>query len=398
MKIAILGLVATIVGVSIGSSLAYVSYSNPGPDFKQLTQIEEDANFDSFDAPKVKPKEVAQAIEVLGGEDFDFGVMDRGETRTHSFTLKNNSDKTVTVEVKGTTCKCTVGDLEKSSIGPNETVDVNLEWVAKSSETEFKQTATIVTSHPAKPTILLNVYGKVLHIVQAFPANIAFSDVTVRESREQDFAVFGFKDDRLVIDEHRWSEPELEKYFEFEWRTAPQETVESHPDAKAAVICKIKMKEGMPLGPVSQTLELVTSSSRSGVLDIPIRARIVGDVSLTGSGYRDQTNILRLGPIARDRGLKKKLYLTVKGPHREEFEITAAKTDPEDVLLVEYGEPRELQGGRVKMYTIQFEVPPKARPVNYTGGEEHDNARAVFTTTHPDLKEIEVLVNFAVTE
>jgi hypothetical protein len=398
VKIAILGLVAAIVGVLLGSSVAYVGYSDPGPDFKLLSNVEEDANFDSFEVAKPNVEKVVPMVEVIGGEEFDFGVMDRGETRTHSFQLKNNSDKHVAVEVKGTTCKCTVGDLEKSSIGPGETVDVNLEWVAKSMETDFKQTATIKTSHPARPTILLNVFGKVLQIVQAFPPNVVFSDVTVRESREQEFMVYGFKDDRLVIEEYRWTEPETAEFFEFEWETAPKEIVDAEENAMAAVICKVKMKEGLPLGPINQTLELVTSSSRSGVLDIPVRARIVGDVSMTGTGYREITNVLRMGPISRSRGMKRKLFMTIKGPHREEFQVLGAKAEPADVLKVEYGEPRELQGGRVKMYTLQFEVPKDSRPVNLSGGEEHGLGKVVLSTNHPDLAEIEVKVNFAVTE
>ena len=44
-------------------------------------------------------------IEVVGGEEFDFGVMEPGSKGEHVFIVRNAGDYPMTLEVVGSTCK-----------------------------------------------------------------------------------------------------------------------------------------------------------------------------------------------------------------------------------------------------------------------------------------------------
>ena len=290
-----------------------------------------------------------------------------------------------------------MGQLENDVVPPDGSGEVTLEWVAKSLDVEFRQSATISTDSPHRPSIILSVYGRVLQIVQAIPPDVAFSDVPIRDAREAEFTLYGFKDESLSIIEHRWTDQETAGFFEFDWKPAGAEVVAQQPDAQAAALCTVKMKPGLPLGPVRQVLELVTNVS-TGVIDVPIQARIVGDVSISGAGFQDRTNTLRIGPVARETGVTRKLFMTIKGPYLEDFQITGWQTDPADVLQVQLGEVKLLRAGKVKMIPLEFSIPAGARPVNYSGGDEHPVAVAKITTTHPEIGEITIRVTFAITE
>ncbi len=379
-------------GLAVGYGAAFFSYADPGPDFAWIAADRGSADY----VAAVDRKPPPQLIEVVDGESYDFGVMDRGETRSHTFQICNHSTLPLKLDVGSTTCKCAVGKLKSDTIAPGGTGEVTLEWTARSLDTEFRQSATINTSNDFRPSILLSVYGRVLQIVQAVPADVAFSDVTIRDERTAKFMLYGFKDTELDIIEHRWVNQELADFFEFTYAPSEVDPLAREQGALAALACQVRMKPGLPLGPVRQLLELVTTASRSGVIDVPIRARVTGDVSLTGSSYNDTTNQLRLGPVRREAGLARKLFLTVKGPHAREFAIESVTTDPPDIFQVTWDEPRSLRGGVVRMIPLEVRIPAGVRSVNYSGGEEHPLARITLHTNHPDAKELGWDVRFMV--
>jgi len=395
VKTVLLALCSSLLGLAAAGGMVFWSYSDLGPDFDWIeADVPSYKNYE-HEQPEQRPQKM---VEVIGGEEYDFGVMDRGETRKRVFVIKNNTDEPIQLTKGPSTCKCAVHTLEKNLLPPGGQCNIDLEWTAKSLDTEFRQSATINTTSSARPKILLSVFGRVLQIVQPVPRDIAFSDVTVRDSREGEFTLFGFKDADLEILEYRWTFPETAEYFEFEYTLAPNERLAERDDAVAAIDCKVRMKPGLPLGPVRQALEIVTSSAPLGAIDVPVRARIVGDISLHGKGYNDRINQIILGPVSRMTGRKFKMFMMVKGPHAPNFEVTKISCDPPNLFLVDVAEPRELRDGAVRMFPIAIEIPAGAKPVNYSGGDEHPLARLTFETSHPETAEIGLDIRFAIVE
>ena len=396
MKTALACIIAIALGIGAGVTAGLLTYSNPGPDFVWMNKplIYEVTDPDAVTSAGV------QSIDVVDGPEFDFGVMDRGETRTHTFFIKNNTSAPMYPKVTGTTCKCTVGDLEDDHIGPGEEGKVKLEWVAKSLDTEFRQTATIETRNEVRPDVALSVFGRVIQMVDARPRNLAFSDISVRDERSAEFVVYAFKDDRLVVIEDEWVKPELGEFFEFKWRTAPDDVVEEMEDASSAIIGTVTIKPGMPLGRITQGLKLKTNSSKAGAIEIPVFANIVGDITISGERYSKQTEAVMLGPVNSREGAETKVSMMVKGKHAPDFEVSDIVVDPADekILSVSIDEVKSFRDGMIKMFPLRIAVPTGATSANYSGGSEHPTATIKLKTNHPDAEELTISVIFSVVE
>jgi hypothetical protein len=106
-------------------------------------------------------KTTAGKVEVVNGPDLDFGTMVKGSKRNHKFILKNVGDEEVRVWYMSSTCKCTVGKLDKKTLAPDESTEVDLEWTVEGLLDEFAQTATIGTSAVDQEEIKLTIHGRV---------------------------------------------------------------------------------------------------------------------------------------------------------------------------------------------------------------------------------------------
>ena len=383
-------------GASLGLGVAFQAYSSPGPDLEWMRTAQPSLKSYADQAKTSIPP--TELVQVVDGAEFDFGVMDRGATMNHTFLIRNNGQRPLELRVGETTCKCTVGELAENIVPPGETGEVKLEWTAKVAGTEFRQSATIHTSSSVRPTVLLSVFGEIHQMVEAVPMDVAFSDVTVRDERVGEFVLFSYEEDPLDIVEHRWTNPEFASFFEFSYEPTEVDPVAMNEDARSALRCLVTLKPGLPLGPVRQNLELVTSASRDGMLDIPVRVRVVGDIRLNGRDYNDTSNRWNLGPISQAEGGEYKLFLTVKGPYVETFTVEEAVAEPADIFEISMDEARSLRGGAVKMVPIHVRVPPGVRPVNFSGGDQYDYARITLHTNHPETPEIAFDVKLVVME
>lgn len=393
MKTTIFAVFALLLGAGSGAAIAWIQYADPGDQYEHLLGIgEPPAEVDD-------PTPSHASLVVEGGEEFDFGVMERDQTREHTFTIRNMGTESVKLEISETTCKCAVGELENDTIPPGGLGRVTLEWIAKSYETEFRQSATIKTTSTEHPQIILSVFGRVLHLVQPQPRTIAFSDLPAKESRSADFRLYGFNGSDFQVLESTWEAPETAEYFEFSCEPASEEIVGEMQDADACLLCKVTVKPGLDMGPFEQLLRIKTNVSETGIVEIPIRGRVVSDLSIVGARYNKNSGIVRMGLVSQSEGEKRhRLHVLVKGPHRENVRLAKGEIDPADVLDVEIGEPRILNEGAVYMYPIDLLVRPGEKPISRLDAESQEPGNVTIETTHPDIRRMQLRVSFAVTQ
>ncbi len=387
MKISLL-IVANIgLGLALGSGLAFLALGDPGPDFDWMHRPNPvGVNADSDE----------ETIFVVGGDEYDYGVMDRGATRSHTFIIHNATSEPVRPKVTSTTCKCTVGELVDKLIPPGGQGKVTLEWEARSLDEEFRQSATVATSNDVRPDIVLSVYGRVIQMVSVKPRSIAFSDVTVRDTRVGECVIFSNKHDDLTVSDFYWTDKDTEEFFEVSWKQATADVIAREPDAKTAVVVTVTMKPGLPLGTVYQRLNLKLSVSEAGSVDVPIMANVVGDVLIQGNDYAARNSTLKFGPVARGKGKESKLHLSFKGDFAKEVEILDVETDPQDALAVDVGDVRLLREGRIALIPMTVRVVPDAPVANYLGGGSHAVGKIRLKTNHPDAQDLVINVVFAV--
>ncbi|PQO30867.1 DUF1573 domain-containing protein [Blastopirellula marina] len=143
--------------------------------------------------PKTTEPEKHPKVEVDRTE-FNFGTMERFESSTHTFTIRNVGDAPLQLEVGPSSCSCTLAGLEESGVQPGEETHIKLEWTLKFKEGPFRQTATILTNDPDRPEILFAVEGFTQEAVKFTPSTLVFSEIPVgsRQTRAVEIAPSAF--------------------------------------------------------------------------------------------------------------------------------------------------------------------------------------------------------------
>ena len=119
----------------------------------------------------------------------DFGLMDPHATATHAFEIRNEGEHPLALDIKKTSCKCTVGSLESGLLQPGETTTVTMTWNTGYEEDEYQQTATVVTNDPRAKTIELTVKGQV-RAELVMPKELAFRISDLAEATQASFVVY----------------------------------------------------------------------------------------------------------------------------------------------------------------------------------------------------------------
>lgn len=392
MKVSLLGLIAILIGIASGITVARMRLNDAGDDYRRLVlrPLERDA------APIVT---AFPRVETPNGTEIRFGVMDLGDTMSHAFRFQNVGNGPLTLEVVETTCKCTVGELKEDSILPGNETDVTLTWEPVEYARDFRQEATIHTNDPDRRVIVLSIVGTVMPSVMASPESLVVQNLRVGQTGETTGRIFSYQSQELKVKDHHWLVSETAKSFEAEFHELDAETLASEKHATAGVGFTVKILDGLPLGSFHQKLrvDLVADSQTS--LDIPINGTLVGDISIAGAGFISHRNLLRLGPISQNSGKKTRLLFLIKGPHRETTQLSIKSVEPDDILQVNLSEPSARNEGAVYLIKCDLEIPQGSRFANYLGtSSQHPYAQIVLATTHPDVPEIKIQVAFAIIE
>src|SRR5262245_23470653 len=116
MRILSVVIVAAFVGILVGGALAYVQVSMdpdatgmPGDKPATALTLPGDAN-----APQAR----------VDAATYNFGTMQQGRQKSHTFVFKNLGASPLTLHVGKPTCKCTVGSVTDKPIPPGETGSV----------------------------------------------------------------------------------------------------------------------------------------------------------------------------------------------------------------------------------------------------------------------------------
>ena len=99
---------------------------------------------------------------VVGGTEYDFGIMEQGQESEHIFTIRNDGEAPLRLAAnyKGAnTCECTIGKLAKDVVEPGQTVQVTVAWGVKKPAIGFAHSARIRTNDPALLTIPFLIKG-----------------------------------------------------------------------------------------------------------------------------------------------------------------------------------------------------------------------------------------------
>lgn len=397
MKYFLFILTFTALGIVAGAAASYRDLARIGRPADELVAAHIDerlAKSAAYNPALPHPRAIADEL------GFNFGQMERGSTKSHAFTIRNNGDMPLQLEKESTSCKCTLSGLDKDTIQPGEIATVTLEWTADTDQSKFRQTATIKTNDPGHPTLKFAVEGEIVQAIRVDPSELVINKIA-GEERAYEARVTSANFANLEIVGHSFEDPATAQYFGVEYRTlAPAELGAPYPDAPlplGGALVTVSLKPGLPLGRVRQTIRLATNLPQKPEVSLPVRASIEGDVSIVGGGaWRRGSMTLDLGVINMGQAMEEDLKVLVRGPHRDQTRLEIKRVVPEGVQA-ELGETKALADGRVLQTPLVVRLPTNLPAMSYLGNNGR-YGELVLGTGHPDAPEVVIRLKFAIQE
>lgn len=338
-----------------------------------------------------EPTGKAAKVQITGGTTHDFGTMQQGSKKTHTFMFKNIGTAPMNLELGPTSCRCTIGNLKDSKLQPGEETGVTLEWKATGVLDEFSQTATIITNDPDHRNVLLTVRGIVARTILIEPPVISLGDISVGENAQRTAYVFGYGEVPLEIKKVVWGDERTANMVDIQVTPVEVdlEKFPHHSRAKGAAKIDLTIKNGMILGPINSRLVVDTNIENVSNVDVSVTGTVVGDIQfLPNPSFEPERNVLEFETVPHGVGATRKLFLSVQGEHRDSFTLEVAEIVPAESVQVSIGEPTRQQNRTI--YPITCTVPKEAPPAMFPGTSSKNFGKVVFKTNHPDIPQVKL--------
>jgi Protein of unknown function (DUF1573) len=390
MRLWFFAFTAILLGVFVGaaSALWQTDIFSPRLIKVQTTPL------DMPDLPALPPAGGPEPRLVIDTPHYYFGKMERKAKGRHTFVLKNVGDYPLELVKGKTSCKCTLSDMTQTKIDPGESLDVTLEWEAKTHDSLFRQDATIYTNDPRRQMVKLTIEGIVVDSIVVTPPEVVFSNLTADEDATGKTRVFTSLTDNLEIVGHTFDNEETSQFFAIESDPLPKEILPENMQSGREI--RITLKPGLPPGNVQQKIRLQLNIPDVPDAEIPIKGRIGSPILIVGPrGWDQERGLLRLGTIDRAKGTKVQLKVMIRGPHRQQIEMRNVQSQPES-LHVTLQTSEEL--GNVLAVPMSIEIPPGSPVADHLGNAPGSLGEITIETNQPEIGQLKFNVAFAVTD
>ncbi len=404
VRLIVAALIALVVGYGLGWLQFTTGYGQADERFADLSIYEAELGKDLKDSASVAPSrsasqprkadssaEDAPKLQILGGTSHDFGTMQQGGTKQHTFTFKNIGTAPMELKVSGSSCRCTIGSLKDSVLDPGEETGVTLEWKATGVLDKFSQTATISTSDPDHRNVLLTVSGIVTRTILIEPSTLNFGDVPVGHGAKQSAFVFGYGGEPLEVKKVVWADERTQKDVEIVVEPVEVDLAKfpQHANAKGVARIDVSLKSGIALGPIASRLILDTNLPNVSDIDLGVSGTVVGDIQfLPNPSFEPEKNILEFERVPSGAGTTRKLFLSVQGEYRDTLKLEVDEIVPAESLQVVVGEPTRQQTRTI--IPLTFTVPKGAPPAMFPGTSGKNFGKVILKTNHPDIPQLRV--------
>ena len=383
-SLASLVLVSAVSGLVLGAALGYYQ--------AQPWAVVEYSNTPNGSKASERPAHTGKLSYEVPEKVFNFGKMERGTTMEHEFKIINTGETPISVNVTGSTCKCTVGELEKSKIGPGEETNVLLEWTAKTTAGPFRHGARLTVT-PGGSQIELNVEGEVVESSSIYPGELLFGDIRVGEvGTAQLFVISSLQSDVQVTD-YSISDPELAERMKVEF-TPVEKNELPDPAAMGGMKVTATYQADQTIGRFRGWLELKTNLENAPRRSILTAGNKIGDITIYGDAWDQRLGLLRMGAVKSGKGKQVRLNLNVRGETAKSTEFKVLRIDPPQ-LQATLGEHKAL-GEALMSVPLMVELPAGTAPMVRKGEPASSDAMIELETNHPSAQEVLIRVHFTV--
>ncbi|WP_168563961.1 DUF1573 domain-containing protein [Crateriforma spongiae] len=345
------------------------------------------------------------------GMEHDFGIMRVGEKGEHYFVIRNEGQSPLTLRQGASTCKCTLGTPESSSLAPGESTRVKLEWTVNARGDDFSQTAEIITNDPHNVAIRLKIQGQIVRDLKMDPDVVALGNVAAGQAVDVKTLIYNYSDSPIRADDVMISGDEMAEFAELSVKEVePDDPV--HEAARQAFEVSIHIEPGLSQGPVNENLwftftpvgddgsVLVDESgdvAEAVRMDWQVVGRVVGALSMipnprlsgvTGGGW-----IYKFGRPKTPDELSGKSFITLKGPMKDSTKLSIGNVEPADIVTATLGDP--IGQGEMSLRRLTIELKPGEKPVSRLGTVEEDFGIVTIESDNSKVPPMKIYLTFS---
>jgi len=324
-----------------------------------------------------QPKAVALETE------YNFGLMNPLTDGTHHFTVRNEGAAPLRLRVGPTSCKCTVGSLNKGEVLPGESTTVSLQWNTGHQE-HYAHGATIYTNDPDHESMEFLVQGNVRMLIGCDQTEISLGSLPPDQPTVVERVIYSQVWNAFTVKDLKKQTAALE------WETLPaDEELLTRFHATSAQRLRLTLPADIPHGRLTDNLQLsIIPDDGSDVhkLDLPLSGFVPQRVAIYGKAI-DAEGIVDLGDVREGNGRRITLLVKVRDP---EPELPAAKVEVFPKFLAATFQRRESGKG---LYELTIELPADAPQCQY---HSSPIGHIKIDSGHPRVGAVELKLSFAV--
>jgi hypothetical protein len=344
--------------------------------------------------PSTLPK-----VEVVGGTEFDFGNMRAGTERSHEFRFRNAGFAPLTLDVVRSSCKCTIGALEKSVLLPGEETTVKLTWKAEGQLGDFAQTATIQTNDARRLEVQLTIRGKLGQTYMVEPAELSFGEFSSRDTLQRAFRVYSYEEAPLTINAY-WPDSNMQQIkAKSTVRKLEKNEIPEHADARQVADVVVDVSPGLPAGPINGQISIEIGPDKL-LYSVRCSGTCVSDLRIiAGRNYSAKLNSLQMGRVSSSEGATAKFFISSRAESDEPIVLTLKSITPKEDserFQVTVGEP-SVKASQT-LFPISVVIPPDGPAFNRSGYTSDNVTRLTFQTNLENSKEISVDIRVVVAD
>jgi len=333
-----------------------------------------------------------------------FGTIGTGTEGSHRFAIKNVGGGPLTLSRGHSSCTCTVSDFEGTGEGAaaatkvvpaGEATVVTVTWKGKPPGGPFRQQVTVLTDDPRRPEIALVVEGAVVPTWRAEPEVVALANLSASGGQRAAVTIYTYGPEPPVVDSVTIDGPQAAEFFSLATAPLSAEEIAAETGATGGFRIDVAIRPGLPLGRLRRTITAVFAMAERVTAEIPLEGTVGGDLAMAGPGWDSSRQALLLGTVSGKTGLRTRVFLTVKGPHRDRVHPSVREVIPE-ALQVTIGDGSPIGSGGAVRIPIDIVIPPGSRAVNHLCSQQGPAGRIVLATGHPDSPEFTIPVCVAV--
>ncbi|MFN0149145.1 MAG: DUF1573 domain-containing protein [bacterium] len=244
--------------------------------------------------------------------EWDLGDMYQQEEKTHVFSFTNVGDAELIVKNTKTSCGCTAAIASQGGIAPGGKGEIKVTFASRTASGATSKNVSVFTNAPDSIATLV------------VKANIK-KDIDVPNSIQFGTVTRGSKTDQVIeVSAEPGSPFQIVKVEgDAAYVTASYESVTPKAGQGASYKIRVGFTSEVPPGTVSNRLRIFTNNEKKPVLEVPIYAKVQGNLKLS-------TESLNFGTFAP--GQAQELVLTVTAPADHPISVTAVKSSTPEVV------------------------------------------------------------------